>query len=146
GTETRAPSARHTNILAGIASQTAMAVMNAQLADEAAARQRLEQELRVARRIQESFLPERCPTLPGWQIAAFWRSARQVGGDFYDFVPLRDGSDRLGIAIADVADKGVPAALFMAMSRTLLRAAAIGGRRAGAWRPRQLGRDNGRTP
>ena len=130
GTETRAPSARHTNILAGIASQTAMAVMNAQLADEAAARQRLEQELRVARKIQESFLPERCPSLPGWQIAAYWRSARQVGGDFYDFIPLRDGTDRLGIAIADTADKGVPAALFMALSRTLLRAAAIGGRGA----------------
>ncbi|HET7087664.1 MAG TPA: GAF domain-containing protein [Anaerolineae bacterium] len=130
GTEARAPSARHTNILAGIASQTAMAVMNAQLADEAVARQRLEQELRVARKIQESFLPERCPSLPGWQIAAFWRSARQVGGDFYDFIPLRDGTDRLGIAIADTADKGVPAALFMALSRTLLRAAAIGGRGA----------------
>ncbi len=130
GTETLAPSARHTNILAGIAGQTAMAVMNAQLADEAVARQRLEQELRVARKIQESFLPERCPSLPGWQIAAFWRSARQVGGDFYDFIHLRDGAHRLGIAIADVADKGVPAALFMALSRTLLRAAAIGGRGA----------------
>jgi sigma-B regulation protein RsbU (phosphoserine phosphatase) len=107
-----------------------MAVMNAQLADEAVARQRLEQELRVARKIQESFLPERCPSLPGWQIAAYWRSARQVGGDFYDFIPLRDGTDRLGIVIADTADKGVPAALFMALSRTLLRAAAIGGRGA----------------
>ncbi len=130
GTEALASGTRRANILSGIASQTAMAIVNAQLAEEAVVRQRLEQELRVARRIQESFLPERCPTLPGWQIAAFWRSARQVGGDFYDFVPLRDGSDRLGIAIADVADKGVPAALFMAMSRTLLRAVAIGGRSA----------------
>ena len=130
GTEALAPDSRHSNILAGIASQTAMAVMNAQLADEAVARQRLEHELRVARKIQESFLPERCPSLPGWQIAAFWRSARQVGGDFYDFIPLRDETSRLGIAIADTADKGVPAALFMALSRTLLRAAAIGGRGA----------------
>jgi len=121
---------RRSNILMGIASQTAMAIANAQLAEEAVARQRLEQELQVARKIQVSFLPEQCPSLPGWQIAASWRSARQVGGDFYDFIDVRDGTNRLGIAIADVADKGVPAALFMALSRTLLRAAAIGGRAA----------------
>ena len=121
---------RRSNILAGIASQTAMAVVNAQLVEEAAARQRLEQELQLARRIQESFLPERCPTLPGWEIAAFWRVARQVGGDFYDFISFRDGNERMGIVIADVADKGVGAALFMALTRTLLRAVAIGGRTA----------------
>ncbi len=128
GAEALAAGSRRANILAGIASQTAMAIVNAQLTEEAVARQRLEQELAVARRIQQSFLPERCPTLPGWQIAAFWRSARQVGGDFYDFIPVRDERGRLGIAIADVADKGVPAALFMALSRTLLRAVAIIGR------------------
>ena len=123
-----ARSARRANILSGIASQIAMAITNAQLAEESILRQQLEQELKVARRIQQSFLPERSPTLPGWQIAAFWRSARQVGGDFYDFIPVRDESGRMGIAIADVADKGVPAALFMALSRTLLRAVAILGR------------------
>ncbi|HLF28867.1 MAG TPA: SpoIIE family protein phosphatase [Anaerolineae bacterium] len=130
GTETLAASTRRANILAGIASQTAMAIVNAQLTEESIARQRLEQELQVARKIQESFLPERNPALPGWQIAAFWRSARQVGGDFYDFIWLQEGSERLGIAIADVADKGVPAALFMALCRTLLRAVAISGRNA----------------
>jgi sigma-B regulation protein RsbU (phosphoserine phosphatase) len=130
GTQPVATGTRHANILAGIASQTAMAIVNAQLTEEAVARQRLEQELEVARKIQQSFLPESCPSPPGWQICAFWQSARQVGGDFYDFVSIRDGTDRLGIAIADVADKGVPAALFMALSRTLLRAAAIGGRTA----------------
>jgi serine phosphatase RsbU (regulator of sigma subunit) len=121
---------RRSNILAGIASQTAMAIVNAQLAEESLVRQRLEQELRVARKIQESFLPDRNPSLPGWQIAAMWRSARQVGGDFYDFIAIRDDAERLGVAIADVADKGVPAALFMALCRTLLRVVAIGGRGA----------------
>ena len=121
-------SARRSNILAGIASQVAMAVVNARLAEESAARQRLERELSLARQIQESFLPDRRPSLPGWQIAAFWRSARQVGGDFYDFIPIRDEFGRMGVAIADVADKGVPAALFMALCRTLLRAVAIIGR------------------
>ncbi len=126
--ESLAQSARRANILSGIASQIAMAIMNVRLAEESAAQQRLERELALARQIQQSFLPERCPALPGWQIAAFWRSARQVGGDFYDFIPTRDASGRMGIAIADVADKGVPAALFMALSRTLLRAVAILGR------------------
>ncbi|HJW83606.1 MAG TPA: GAF domain-containing protein, partial [Anaerolineae bacterium] len=105
---------RRANILAGIASQTAMAIVNARLADEIAARQQLEQELKLGRDIQMSFLPQESPALAGWQFSAFWRAARQVGGDFYDFISLRDGSSRLGIAIADVADKGVPAALFMA--------------------------------
>lgn len=123
-----AQSARQNNIMSGIASQVAMAIVNARLVDESLARQRLERELALARQIQESFLPERCPTLPGWQLAAFWRSARQVGGDFYDFIPIRDESGRLGIAIADVTDKGVPAALFMALCRTLLRAVSILGR------------------
>ncbi|MBI5712764.1 MAG: serine/threonine-protein phosphatase [Chloroflexi bacterium] len=64
----------------------------------------------------------------GWSVCAYWQAARQVGGDFYDFIQLRpddDGNERWGIVIADVADKGVPAALFMALSRTLLRSVAI---------------------
>jgi serine phosphatase RsbU (regulator of sigma subunit) len=84
--------------------------------------ERTAQELRVAREIQVSFLPEQCPSLPGWEIAADWRAAREVGGDFYDFIPL--GRERLGLLIADVSDKGVPAALFMSLSSTLLRVSA----------------------
>ena len=114
---------RTMNILSGIAHQAAIAIENTRLVAELATRQRFEQELQVARDIQTSFLPACCPEVPGWQIAAFWRAARQVGGDFYDFIPLP--RDHEGLVIADVADKGVPAALFMAVTRTLTRAAAI---------------------
>jgi len=100
---------------------------SAQLASELAAQQRMENELEVARGIQASFLPKECPSVPGWDVAAFWHVARQVGGDFYDFIPLRTptGEPHWGIVMADVAGKGVPAALFMAMSRTILRSVAI---------------------
>jgi serine phosphatase RsbU (regulator of sigma subunit) len=111
------------NILTGIAHQTATALETATLEARAAERDRLEQELHVARTIQASFIPESPPPNPGWQMAAHWRAARQVSGDFYDFIALHDGL--WGLAIADVADKGIPAALFMVMCRTLLRAAAI---------------------
>ncbi|MCL7454140.1 MAG: GAF domain-containing protein [Anaerolineae bacterium] len=127
-------SQRWMNILSGIAGQAAIAVENDRLLEEAAEQERMRQELQVAKRIQTSFLPESCPDVPGWELAALWRSARQVGGDFYDFVPLpvRDegqaGVQGLGVVIADVADKGVPAALFMALSRTLVRTMAIDGR------------------
>jgi sigma-B regulation protein RsbU (phosphoserine phosphatase) len=126
---------RWTNILTGIAGQAAIAVENDRLLQEAAEQERMKQELEVARRIQISFLPECCPHIPGWELASLWRSARQVGGDFYDFIPLPPSAegplpaeDRLGLAIADVADKGVPAALFMALCRTLVRTVAIDGR------------------
>lgn len=117
---------RRLNILSGIAGQAAVAIENVHLIAEVATRQLLEKELDVAREIQKSFLPECCPVVPGWQLSALWRSARRVGGDFYDFMLLSNGN--MGLAIADVADKGVPAALFMALSRTLMRATAMGGR------------------
>lgn len=120
------PEGRSLSILVGIAQQTALAVDNARLSREAMARQRLEQELSLARDIQTSFLPRELPRVPGWGVACAWEAARQVGGDFYDVVPLPDG--RFGLVIADVADKGVPAALFMALSRTLMRAVAFTGR------------------
>ncbi|MFN2116408.1 MAG: SpoIIE family protein phosphatase [Candidatus Promineifilaceae bacterium] len=112
-------SARRLNILNGIAQQAATAVVNHQLYRESAERLRLQQELDVAREIQESFLPYGSPEIPGMTVASYWQAARQVSGDFYDFIPRQD--DTWGILIADVADKGVPAALFMALSRTILR-------------------------
>ncbi|GAB4570447.1 MAG: hypothetical protein Kow0077_04580 [Anaerolineae bacterium] len=113
---------RRMNILAGIAWQTATAIETNQLQLVAAERQRLEQELEVAKSIQTSFLPETNPRIPGWDVGAYYRAARMVGGDFYDFMPLPNG--RWGLVIADVADKGMPAALYMALCRTLLRAVA----------------------
>lgn len=119
---------RRLSILNGIAQQLAMAMENAQLSREVAAQQQMERELELGREIQASFLPDACPAFPGWEVCSYWHVARQVGGDFYDFIPLpsaEDGQRRLGVVIADVADKGVPAALFMALSRTLLRTVAI---------------------
>ena len=115
--------ARRRNILSGIAHQASLAIENDQLYAEAAERQRMERELEVAREIQTSFLPDSQPEAPGWSVGTFWQAARQVAGDFYDFFPLTRGEhgDRWGVVIADVADKGVPAALYMALSRTLIR-------------------------
>ncbi|MGQ0603273.1 MAG: SpoIIE family protein phosphatase, partial [Anaerolineales bacterium] len=84
-------------------------------------RERLEEELRLARHIQQTLLPKEAPRLPGWELAAEYRPARAVGGDFYDWLSLPDG--RLAIIIGDVTDKGLPAALVMATTRALLRAA-----------------------
>jgi sigma-B regulation protein RsbU (phosphoserine phosphatase) len=170
-------------LLGLLGSQLAQTLERERLHQESLARQRLEQELNLARDIQASFLPACCPVIPGFGIAAFYRAARQVGGDFYDFIELEpeqrasaleiageplargqaqpkggpaltrreieqefwrtgkiaprgrsgqapppEASGRLGIVIADVTDKGVPAALFMALSRTLIRATASDGR------------------
>lgn len=112
-------STRRLNILNGIAQQAATAVVNNQLYKESAERERMQQELIVARDIQASFIPDGNPDIPGCDVASLWQAARQVSGDFYDFLPRADGT--WGIVIADVADKGVPAALFMALSRTILR-------------------------
>ena len=113
-------------LLDKLAAQAAPALRVAQLVREqeaeAVTRQRFEQELEVARLIQQNFLPKELPDLPGWQIAAYYRPAREVGGDFYDVIPLPDG--RLGFVVGDVTDKGVPAALVMSATRSLIRASA----------------------
>ncbi len=113
-------------LLDNLATQAAPALRVAQLVREqqaqARARERVDQELRVARLIQQTLLPRVLPALPGWQLAAYYQPARAVGGDFYDFLYFEDG--RLGIVIGDVTDKGVPAALVMATTRSILRSAA----------------------
>ena len=119
-------SADDRQLLNDLAAQAAPAVRVAQLArqqqQEARERERMEQELRVARLIQQTLLPRELPDLPGYEIAAHYQPARAVGGVFYDFLYFEDG--KIGIVIGDVTDKGVPAALVMATTRTLLRAAA----------------------
>ncbi|MBA3748345.1 MAG: SpoIIE family protein phosphatase, partial [Solirubrobacterales bacterium] len=113
-------------LLDNLAGQAAPALRVGQLVREqqaeAATRQRFEQELEIASLIQHNFLPKELPDLDGWQIAAYYRPAREVGGDFYDVIPLPDG--RIGFVVGDVTDKGVPAALVMSATRTILRATA----------------------
>jgi predicted ester cyclase len=99
-----------------------LSVMEPAYEQEIRMRERIEQELRIARLIQQTLLPKTLPELPGYNVAAYYQPAREVGGDFYDFLELEDG--RLGIVVGDVTDKGVPAALVMATTRTMLRAAA----------------------
>lgn len=123
GSRERSLAARRLNILTGIAHQASTAVVNNQLYQEAAERERLAEELRVAHQIQASLIPRGSPKIPGCGVASFWQAARTVSGDFYDFIPLRNG--HWGIVVADVADKGVPAALFMALTRTILRTIAL---------------------
>jgi serine phosphatase RsbU (regulator of sigma subunit) len=85
-------------------------------------RERIDNEMRVARLIQERFFPKELPNIPGWEIYAYSQAAREVGGDFYDFIELPDG--RLVIVAGDVTGKGVPAALVMASTRSLMRGEA----------------------
>jgi serine phosphatase RsbU (regulator of sigma subunit)/anti-sigma regulatory factor (Ser/Thr protein kinase) len=119
-------SADDRKLLNDLAGHAAPAVRVAQLVREQEAevrqRERIEQELRVAQLIQQQFLPEELPDLPGWQFGAYYGPAREVGGDFYDFIKLPEG--QVGIVVGDVTDKGVPAALVMATTHSILRAEA----------------------
>jgi serine phosphatase RsbU (regulator of sigma subunit)/anti-sigma regulatory factor (Ser/Thr protein kinase) len=113
-------------LLDNLAAQAAPALRVAQLIRqqqaEAQTRERLEQELRIARLIQQTLLPKEVPQMPGWHVSAYYQPARAVGGDFYDFLTFPDG--QVGFIVGDVTDKGVPAALVMATTRSILRAAA----------------------
>ena len=113
-------------ILDTLAPQVAPAILVAQLVQvqqvQVIEHERIEQELRTAQEIQHTFLPKDLPAICGWQIVPYYQSAREVGGDFYDFIPFEDG--RLGLVIGDVAGKGIPAALVMTATRTMLRTAA----------------------
>jgi phosphoserine phosphatase RsbU/P len=109
-------------LLSYIASSAAIAIENARLYQVAIEKGKLEQELQSARQVQAALLPKEIPIISGWEFDAFWQPAREVGGDYYDFIPLP--GDRLGLVIADVTDKGMPAALFMASTKNIIRASA----------------------
>jgi serine phosphatase RsbU (regulator of sigma subunit)/anti-sigma regulatory factor (Ser/Thr protein kinase) len=111
--------ARDERLLTAMSAQAAISIENARLYEQEIQQRLTNQELETARTIQKSFLPQIIPQPPGWDVAAFWRPMRKVAGDFYDFYDLPDG--RLAVVIADVSGKGVPAALFMALCRTVLR-------------------------
>lgn len=85
----------------------------------------MEKELGIARRIQKGLLPATLPQIPRWDVAAYWTPAKEVGGDYYDFIPLGDGA--WGTAVGDVSGKGIPASLIMSMVRCLLRLATRAG-------------------
>ena len=118
-------SAEDRRLLARLASHAAPALRVAQLVRqqeaEARERERYEQEMQLVQLIQQHFLPSELPHVDGWGLDAVYRPAREVGGDFYDVVELDDG--RLGLLVADVTDKGVPAGFVMASARSILRAA-----------------------
>jgi len=113
-------------LLDKLAGQAAPAVRVAQLVREqeveVRARERLEQEMRVAQLIQQQFLPKSLPEVRGWTLAAYYHAAREVGGDFYDFIELPEGN--VGLVVGDVTGHGVPAALVMATTRSILRSDA----------------------
>jgi serine phosphatase RsbU (regulator of sigma subunit) len=135
-TQKRAFTPGETSLLQTFANQAALAIQRAGLIEELQAKitqleaaqaellikERLEHELDLARQVQQNVLPKIFPALPGFHFAAHNEPARQVGGDFYDVIVLDD--DHLGIIIADVSDKGMPAALYMALTRSLLLAEA----------------------
>lgn len=107
-------------LLTAIASSAAIAIENARLYQVAVEKGRMERELQMAREVQASLLPHETPQFPGWEFAACWHPAHEVAGDYYDFIPGDGG--RLGVVIADVSDKGMHSALFMALTRSIVRA------------------------
>jgi phosphoserine phosphatase RsbU/P len=107
------------NLLNVLANQGAVAIENARMVQEVIEKERMEEELSIARDLQVSMLPAECPQMAGFQIAAFSLAAREVGGDFYDFIDM--GKDRLGLVIGDVTGKSVSGALVVSASRSVFR-------------------------
>jgi serine phosphatase RsbU (regulator of sigma subunit) len=114
-------------LLSELASRAAPALRIAQLVKQyqltVLEKQRLDDELRVARYIQQTLLPKQLPNMPGWEVKGHYQPAQAVGGDFFDFIHLSDG--RLGVVIGDATGKGIPAALVMAAARGFVRASAM---------------------
>ncbi len=106
-----------------IAEQSAFALYNEAVYLEAGEKKRLDQDLQTAREIQKVLLPRKAPQIPGWDLDGLNLPARQVSGDYFDFIPLGEG--RWGVVIADVSGKGVPASLIMAMCRSVIRSQAL---------------------
>lgn len=102
------------NLLMAVASQASIALENARLHEDLLVRERLRRDLELAQEVQLSFLPRHKPQVPGYEFYACYEPAQEVGGDYYDFVPLPPEQQRLAIMLGDVAGKGVPAALLMA--------------------------------
>jgi sigma-B regulation protein RsbU (phosphoserine phosphatase) len=113
----------HLDLLTAFASQAGTAIENARLYQVAVEKGRMEKELQMAHDIQRGLLPSEIVTIPGYEVVAHWQSAREVAGDFYDVFSL--GGDRLGVIIADVSDKGAPAAIFMAVASSFMRGTAL---------------------
>lgn len=122
GGESRIFTAGDLKLVSTVAMQTAPAIEIANLHQKELEQAVLERDLQTAYRVQAGLLPHEMPHMDGWNVAAYWKPAREVGGDFYEFFPLPDG--RQGIAIADVSDKGVSAALVMANTHSVLRGVA----------------------
>ncbi|HLE23251.1 MAG TPA: SpoIIE family protein phosphatase, partial [Anaerolineales bacterium] len=113
-------------LLTLFANQASVAITNARQVEQLKQfhaqqieKERLDQQLRTAQAIQAGLLPDHLPDIPGWDLAGLWRPALQLGGDYYDVIPL--APDRWGLLMADVSDKGIPAALLMAVARSLFR-------------------------
>ncbi len=106
-----------------LAAQIASALHRAEAHEEVLAHARTMRELQIAGEIQATFLPDHPPEIEGWELAGALRSAHETSGDFFDWIPMWDG--RLGVVVADVADKGIGAAIYMALARTLIRTYAV---------------------
>jgi sigma-B regulation protein RsbU (phosphoserine phosphatase) len=111
-------------VFKSIAEQSAFALYNAIIYSEANEKKRLDHDLQIARDIQRILLPAEAPSVNGFEISGLNVPARQVSGDYFDYIKI--DQDRLGVAIADVSGKGVPASLIMAICRSVLRSQAIG--------------------
>lgn len=112
------------DLLSAIAANAAIAIENARLYEIAVEKGRMERELQMARQVQASLLPPDTPALPGWEFAVHWQPAREVAGDYYDFIS--DLQEGIGLVIGDVTDKGMPASLFMVFARSAVRSSLAG--------------------